>query len=558
MAKLVAEAVEQHVKRFDTLKSDRGTLDDHLQEIAHRVYPEHATFTTTRVEGEKMMQKVFDPTAIHSNQLLSAGLFSLLTSSANPWFSIAPVNAIDLENFNIVSYLSQISRIMYHEINKAEAGFSTAAHECYLSYGAFGNFCMFADEDINAGHLLFLNIPMSECYFVQNANDRVDTMYRKYTRKVQYLIDKFGYENLSPDTQKLAADGKLDKPIECTHIIAPRDIANLMSPKSTDMPFLSAYIECKGNYLMREGGYPELPFMGTRFYKTGGSTYGYGPGQTALPDIKMLMRAMQVTIRAAQKSVDPTILLPDQGFLKPFRSNPSGINYYRKGRMNVKTDMDILPSGNAELGEAFSESIRNRIREVFFVDQLQLNEGPQMTATEVMQRTEEKLRLMGPLLGRVQPEFLGPLIRRVYGQLQRADKFPEPPPELADAPLKMVYTSPIARAQEQVQANGLLRAFEILRDVWEKDPASMDILNADELTKGVFEMFSVNPKFINSNDEIKKIRADRADAENKKAQAENIQKLGQGMAGMGQASDTPMGEKMMEEMGTTGEGQFLQ
>ncbi len=558
MAKLVKDAVEQHIKRFDTLKSDRGTLDNHLQEIARRVYPEHATFTTTRVEGEKMMKDVFDPTAIHANQLLSAGLFSLLTSSANPWFGIAPVNAEDLENFSIVSYLSYISRVMYHEINKAEAGFSTAAHECYLSYGAFGNFCMFADENINAGHLLFLNLPMSECYFVQNAQDRVDTLYRKYTRKVQYLIDKFGIENLSPDTQKLAADGKLDEYIPCTHVIAPREIANLMSPKSTDMPFLSAYIENKSRFLMREGGYPELPFMGTRFYKTGGSTYGYGPGQTSLPDIKMLMRAMQVTIRAAQKRVDPTIMLPDQGFLKPFRSNPSGINYYRKGRMNLKNDMDILPSGDPELGEAFCESIRNRIREMFFVDQLQLSEGPQMTATEVMQRTEEKLRLMGPLLGRVQPEFLGPLIQRVFGQLQRAGKFPEPPPELADVPLKIVYTSPIARAQEQVQANGLLRSFEILREVWERDPASVDILNSDELTKGVFEMFSVNPKFINSDKDVKATRTARAEAEKKKAMAENIGKLGPGIAGMGQASDTPLGEKMMEQQGTTGEGQFLQ
>jgi len=195
---------------------------------------------------------------------------------------------------------------------------------------------------------------------------------------------------------------------------------------------------------------------------------------------------------------------------------------------------------------------------MFFVDQLQLNTGPQMTATEVMQRTEEKLRLMGPLLGRVQPEFLGPLIQRVYGQLQRSGKFPDPPPELTNTPLKIVYTSPIARAQEQVQANGLLRSFEILRDVWERNPESLDILNTDELTKDVFEMFSVNPRFINSDKDVKARRTARAEAEKKKETAENMSKMGQGMAGMGQASDTPLGEKIMEEQGTTGEGQFLQ
>ncbi len=557
MAKLVRDAVEGHVKRYQTLKGDRGTLDTHLQEIAERVYPEHANFNITRTEGEKLMSKVYDPTGIHANQLLAAGLFSLLTSSANPWFGLAPVHGQDLNNFSIISYLAHVSEIMYHEVNKAEAGFSTAAHECYLSYGAFGNFCMFVDENINKHHLTFLNLPLSECYFVQNAQDRVDTLYRKYTRKVQYLIDKFGVESLSDDLKKKAAEGKLDDNVECIHVIAPREIANILSPSSTDKPFMSVYIECKEQHILHEGGFQELPFMATRFYKTGTGTYGYGPGQTALPDIKMLMRAQQATIRAAQKSVDPTIIMPDSGFLRPFRQTPGGINFYRKGRLNIKNDLDILPTGDPSLGDAFSESIRNRIREVFFVDQLQLNEGPQMTATEVMQRTEEKLRLMGPLLGRVQPEFLGPLIQRVHGQLKRAGAFPEPPADLKGMPLKIVYTSPIARAQEQVQANGLLRSFEILKDVWDRDPNALDILNADELTKGVFDMFSVNPKFINDNKTIKQIRKAREDQQKAAQDAENLAKVGQGAAGIGQASDSAMGEQLLEEMGTSGEGQFL-
>lgn len=558
MAALTKDGVEYHVKYFDKLKNDRGTFDSHCQEIAERVYPEHANFGVTLTEGQKLMSKVYDPTAIHANQLLAAGLFSLLTSSANPWFSIRPVDARQLDDQTLMAYLAIMSRIMYHEINKAAAGFSTAAHECYLSYGAFGNFCMFAGEIPSERHLSFLNLPMSECYFVQNAKDRVDTLYRKYTRTVQYLIDKFGVERLSPDIKRKAADNKLQEKVECLHAISPRKIANHMSPGSTNMPFLSAYIECKEKHLLQESGFQELPFMATRFYKTGMDAYGYGPGQTALPDVKMLMRAMQATIRAAQKTVDPTVLLPDQGFLKPFRSTPGGLNYYRKGRMNIKNDMDILPSGNPELGEAFCDSIRNRIREVFFVDQLQLNEGPQMTATEVLQRTEEKLRLMGPLLGRVNPEFLGPLIQRVHGQLKRAGAFPEPPESLGSTQLKIVYTSPIARAQEQVQANGLLRSFEILGSVWDRHPEAMDILNTDELTKGVFEMFSIDPKFINNDTVVKQIRQQRQAEAQAEAQAANASKLGQGLAGMGQASDTALGQKLLEEQGATGEGQFIQ
>ena len=39
--------------------------------------------------------------------------------------------------------------------------------------------------------------------------------------------------------------------------------------------------------------------------------------------------------------------------------------------------------------------------------------------TEVVQRTEEKMRLLGPLTGRLSQELLQPLINRVYSILAR-------------------------------------------------------------------------------------------------------------------------------------------
>ena len=65
------------------------------------------------------------------------------------------------------------------------------------------------------------------------------------------------------------------------------------------------------------------------------------------------------------------------------------------------------------------EQRRTAIRNVFYVDQLMLQQGPQMTATEVIQRNEEKMRLLGPVLGRLQSELLKPLIDRVFNILLR-------------------------------------------------------------------------------------------------------------------------------------------
>jgi len=536
--KITPEKILWHIKRNASLVSDRGSFDSHWQEIGELIYPEHANFTYIPSVGAKRTSKVYDSIPIHANQLLSSGLFSLLTSSASPWFHILPMDLRKSAIREVSIYLETISKIMYHEINSPLAGFSTAIHEEYMEYGAFGNLTMLVEESLKTNSLHFVSLPLYECYYVENAEGIVDTLYRKYTRTVEFLMNKFGVENLSLKTQELVANNKLDAKVNCIHIVIPRDTANHLSPKSTDLPYASLYIETDTKHLIKEGGFHELPFMAARFRKSSHEVYGRGPGSTALPDVKMLMRVAQVTIRAAQKSVDPPIILPDSGFLRPLRTTPGGLNYYLRGRVNTKRDIDILPTGNPGLGIEYSELLHKKIREVFFVDQLQLHSGPQMTATEVMQRTEEKLRLLGPLLGRIQTELLGPMIGRVYGLLRRAGKLPELPGVLEGVPLKIIYTSPIARAQEQVEANGLMRALGVLEPLMKYNSSLVDIFDTDAMGRGVFEMFSVNQKYLKDQKIVDKIRNDRAEAEKARQDAENLRASGQGADSMARAGAT--------------------
>ncbi len=552
MPKITQEQVEWHCKRVEHLYQDRANFATMWDEIAERTYPEHANFLHTPTPGEKRMQKVYDSTAIHANQLLSSGLFSLLTSPANQWAQFMPIDFRLLQIREVALYLDEVSRIMFHETNKSDAGFSTAMHECYLSYGAFGNLILFVEEILKQDSLSFLSLPLYECYAVENQYNFIDTLYRKYNRTVEQLVKKFGKEALHPDVQEMVRNNKLDKQIECFHIIAPRETIELISPKSVDKPFASIYVDKKHKHLIYEGGFDEQPFMFARFYKESFETYGRGPGGTALPDTKMLQRVAQVTIRGAQKAVDPALILPDSGFLRPIRTTPGGLNFYQKSRINTKNDIDVFPTGNAGIGIEYSELLHKRIREAFYVDQLQLHEGPQMTATEVMQRTEEKLRLMGPLLGRIQTELLGPMIKRAYGLLYRADKFPPIPEALGDNPVKIVYTSPIARAQEQVEANGLMRAFSVLEPLLDRNPEIMDVFNTDEMSRGVFDMFSVSAKYLNDQNVVDGIRTARAEAERKKQEAENLRAAGQGADSMARAGATAQEAGMMgeEEFGT--------
>ena len=96
-----------------------------------------------------------------------------------------------------------------------------------------------------------------------------------------------------------------------------------------------------------------------------------------------------------------------------------------KGVTNA-LNADMVHKINDELDKVeIMQDVRERIKQHFFVDQFQLREGPQMTATEVNTRVDMQLRLLGPLLGRLHFEFLQPMVGRMLQIMSRKGLLPE-------------------------------------------------------------------------------------------------------------------------------------
>jgi len=233
------------------------------------------------------------------------------------------------------------------------------------------------------------------------------------------ILEMFGEDKLS----KKLRDKYRENPFETTeivHCVYPRDDRDPTKLTSENKPYASVYIEPDEKIILSVSGFDELPYTCPRWLKSSFEIgYGRSPAMTSLSDIKMLNKMSEVTIRAAQKQVDPPLLVPDDGFILPVRTVPGGLNFYRSGTRDRIEPLQI--GANNPLGLNMEEQRRQAIRSAFYVDQLILAQGPQMTATEVVQRTEEKMRLLGPVLGRLQAEMLQPLIARAFNILARGN-----------------------------------------------------------------------------------------------------------------------------------------
>ena len=503
--------------RFDRLKTGRQNWETHWQEVADFMMPRKADVTKTRSRGDKRTERIFDSSPLQAVELLAASLHGMLTNPSTTWFTLRYKDAgLDADD-EAKLWLEGVTETMYTAFNRSN--FQQEIFELYHDLITFGTAAMFIEEDTE-DLLKFSTRHINEIYITENDNGRIDTVYRKFKITVRAAAQQFG-NSISEEVNNLVNKDPYEE-IDILHAVYPR---NDFDPKKQDrknMPFESVYMEYKNGNELSVSGFQEFPFVVPRYLKASHEIYGRSPAMTALPDVKMLNEMSKTTIKAAQKQVDPPLLVPDDGFLLPVRTVPGGLNFYRSGTRDRIEPLNI--GANNPLGLNMEEQRRNSIREVFYVNQLMLQQGPQMTATEVIQRNEEKMRLLGPVLGRLQSELLKPMIDRCFAILLRNNQFAQAPEFLSGQDIEIEYVSPLAKAQKSTELSSITRAIEILGSLANVAPV-FDYINFDALVKHVADLVGVPQKVLKLQSQVNAEREQQAQLAEQQAQMQQMQQV---------------------------------
>ena len=497
-------------KRLNKMSSDRSTWEDHWQEILDYVMPRKADITFVRSKGEKRTEVLFDSTAITANNLLAASLQGTLTSPSLPWFSLKLRNEEINKVRDVQIWLEDTARRMYAVFN--ESNFNTEVHEMYLDLCSVGTAAIFveeANEGFLQGGLHFNTLHIAEYFIQENATGKVDTLYRKYKMTARQAIQEFGEENLGPKIKE-AAKMKPDTQFNFIHAVEPTaDYERAVGKAKTKLPFHSCHVCEEDKMVVRVGGYNEFPYLVPRWSKATGEIFGRSPSYNALPDIKTLNKAVEIGLKAWAKAIDPPLLVTDDGVIGRVRMTPAGITV-------VRSDTAIKPlqiGSNWQITDLKENQLRTAIRQAYYSDQLQLQEGPQMTATEVQVRYELMQRLLGPTLGRFQTEFLNPLIERVFGIMMRADALMPRPEAMSGMNMDIEYVGPLARSQRMEEAIAVERLYQLAMQVVQVDPTVMDVINHEQAIRMRATLLGVPKTVLRGEDEVAEIREQRAAAQ---------------------------------------------
>ena len=488
MKKDIHSLADKIIQKTDELKSGRINFERLWQEVSELVLPRKADFTVVQPVGGKRGRKLFETTAVNAAEILAAGLHGLMTNPAGKWFSLSVPEY--KSSPAVKEWLSEAEQTIADEIVRPHAGFATNIHEVYLDLSVLGTAGLYVGWDEAKDSLLFQSRFLGELFLEENAAGQVSHVYRIFKMSLENIIRTWGKSAVSENMAALFESGTVQqREYEIVHAVFPNEV--FVKGDVFQKPVCSVYVLKDEKTVLFSGGFEEMPLFVARWSKACAEVYGRSPAISVLPDIKMLQEMMKETIIAAQLANRPPLLVRDDDQFSPAATVPGGIIRY-----TGEVPKTFVSGANSGVGLEIMNEIRNRIRTAFYNDRLMSMENIQMTATEVLQRTEEKMRLMGPVFGRLQTELLGPMMNRIFGLLIRHGKLILPQ-ELSFDDVRVEYVSPMSLAQKNLQAGAVMRTLELSGKLLEIQPEAADVFNAQEAIRKIGEMYGVGSSFFN-------------------------------------------------------------
>tara|TARA_R110002110_G_scaffold72637_1_gene193134 strand:- start:776 stop:1504 length:729 start_codon:yes stop_codon:yes gene_type:complete len=160
------------------------------------------------------------------------------------------------------------------------------------------------------------------------------------------------------------------------------------------------------------------------------------------------------------------------------------------------------------------QDVRGRINSSFYADLFLMlaSTTKSMTATEVAERHEEKLLMLGPALERLHHEGLEPLIDITFNHMLEAGLIPQPPEELSGTNLQVEFVSMLAQAQRAVGASTDDRFIGMIQGLSQSHPEALDKLNTDNFLDEYADKLGVNPQHVRGTEEVAELRMAREQA----------------------------------------------
>ncbi len=366
---------------------------------------------------------LFDATAADAVDNLAASMYSLLTPPESLWINLVRESELSPD-------AETATNMLRAHLN--DSNFYTTIHQCYIDLVVLGTACLFMAENPlgSDSAFSFTAIPMKDLAILPNA------VFHTTSLPASDLMERYPNVTL-PNHMKDTIKNNPETPIRLVQSLVGKDF--------------TAWIDVGGDFennIVARGTFETNPYIIFRWSLVSGEIYGRGPVLRALPDIKTANKVVELVLKNATIAVSGIWQADDDGVI-----NLSNINL-TPGAIIPKavgsSGLTPLSSGaDFDVSQIVLRDLRDRIRHTLLADRLGLLSDKEMTATEILARNADMVRILGATYGRLLHEFIRPLCERGLQILSRRGLIDKISLH-SDAELK--YIAPIAQMAHEEMA----------------------------------------------------------------------------------------------------------
>lgn len=518
-------------RRVQSLKAVRIEFENLWKEIRQYVEPSIGLGLLEQKDRDKTAAERDDKKILNSEIRMmalryAAGMQSGITNPMQPWFQFVAQSDEEkvVESKDMKDFLARITRRCSKVMQKGNI--YQATDQVYLHSAVFGTSCCLLLRGEEPGEAFLHLIDEGDYWIAEDRYQRVDTCLRRIEMTLGQAREEFMVSRMPENWCEMMKNGKLEERVTVWNLICPNDGTDKFADVG-DNPFASVYWmeggdgnSLKRNILdIRPFGYN--PIVCYR-HQHCGSVYGKGIGEMSLPDAKELQKLEEYKLRFIADEITPA-QLADASLKGKVNDFPGGVTYFdglNGTAANPVRRLHETRENAAGIQEQIAE-VTARLSRMWYNDlfatmmNINATKNKQLTAREVNEIAGEKVTLLGPVLMRMDHDFLTPLTDAIF-DIQQMDGFisedevPEDfltgETEIGTEYISALYTEAVGNLKKR----GIFNVLDVAGMVAQVKPEVVDKIDADRV---IDEFGAIYPDAANIIVETKKcqeLRAQRA------------------------------------------------
>ena len=524
-------------------------FDENNKEICDFVYPNAKRFITSNENHDRSaMKRVLFNDGKRSLETLASGMLSGTCSPSRVWFDLG-VDKNDIgADQDFKTALQNLKDAVVSEL--AKSNFYRVMHQVFKQEGAFGTACAlidnFDESDKDAPAIDLILVPFGQYALRADYKNKVDGIYRKLTMTTNDIVRKFGSKDKTkqlPTVVQDAIDNKSDKTFTVLHVLEKTPLDQLVENEQILPKNYSSYyfLEGEKETFLSIAGFDSMPAITPRWDVLGSDVYGESPASLSIGDMREAQKVRRLMLEGTERSINPPILLPTSMKDQTNRLVPRGVLFYEPEIVGQSANAQGVNALNVHVDYSgvtmqFQDAI-NRIKSAFYSDIFLMLDGfdqRQMTATEVAERKNEKMLMLGSVLERQTDEALRPAIQAIIDRIlttpelaSRYEDIVQSFKEHKDSEYQIQFVSILAQAQKASGSANLERGTQYLLGIANANQDVALSLNLEALIRHYIEMNSLPPDIVKTDEEVQQIKQQMAQQQQAQQQAQMMQQNAQ-------------------------------